>query len=166
MSSKVVAATAQAAGSESHRRAALRASAAKTPVLDTGLDDAFVSRTYRSVAAMAVAAALFAWRWGASWASVPVLVGAALALALLYGGQKGLAQFGQIGKQGVSLKSGLRAFFWFTVIKCLLAWGVLWWLARTWDLRQIAALAGGISLVATNITLRVIGRLMVGPKNL
>jgi len=139
--------------------------AVSAPVVDTGLDDGFVSRTYPSVAVMAGAAALFAWRWGVEWASVPVLVGAGLGLALLFGAQKGMAQWGLMGAGG-GAKRGLYAFAWFTVIKCLLAWGLLWWVARTWDLRQIAALGAGISLIATNITLRAIGRLLAGPQNL
>lgn len=139
------------------------------------LDDGFLRRTYRSSAIMVAFVILYVWAYGYGWAVLPLFLGAAVNLGLLYINEVGfgslIAPFandaeGASAKQKKWLMSRrLGKLSWIVLVKYVLVAVVVWFLARQWTLPQIAAFAGGFCLIHINIVLRVISRLLIARMN-
>ncbi|HVK06457.1 MAG TPA: hypothetical protein VM490_23500 [Armatimonadaceae bacterium] len=129
-----------------------------TGVGDGALDEGFLGRTYRSTLVLALFGAFYLWAYGLTWALLPAAAGVALALSMLWvndvGLRRGLRAAGKNSGSGLSV----RAITGVALIKYALVAPLLWLIVRYWDLRALGAFACGVSLVPTNIALRVVSR--------
>jgi|GEM_PF-830618 hypothetical protein len=130
---------------------------------DGAVDEGFLRRTYRSTLLLTGVGLLYLWAYQWTWAMLPLASGAALALAMLGANDlvakrflPGVAE--ETRKNRGDGRAGLRALAGVALVKYLLVAPVLWLLVRWWSLNELAAFAFGVSLVPTNIVLRVVGR--------
>lgn len=139
------------------------------------LDDGFLRRTYRSSCILVGFIILYIWAHGFTWAVLPMFLGAAISLGLLYINEVGfgslIAPFAS-DAEGASAKEKkwllsrrLGKLSWIVLVKYVLVAVVVWLLMRQWTLPQVAAFAGGFCLVHINIVLRVISRLLIARMN-
>jgi len=130
----------------------------------SALDEGFLGRTYRSTTVLALFGAFYLWAYGLTWALLPAAVGVALALGMLWvndaGLRRALSAAPRSGSAGKNSGGGLsvRAITGVALVKYALVAPLLWLLVRYWDLRALGAFACGVSLVPTNIALRVVSR--------
>lgn len=140
----------------------------KTEINSGALDEGFLRRTYRSGAFLTGFTLLYLWAYALTWALVPVLVGASLALGMLYLAEVSVRRtFGapEETKKNVGGRAASQALLHASLIKYLLNAPLLWAVASYWDTARIAAFAGGITLIHFGIALRALSRCLVARLN-
>lgn len=131
------------------------------------LDEGFLQRTYPSSAFLAGFAALYVWSHGWAWAALPLLMGAALGVALLYVAEANVRQIFTAGTGSNAAKKSRirRVLLGVGLIKYGLVAVAAWAMVRYGSLAEVGAFAGGFSLVQIGIAFRVLSRCLVAGWN-
>jgi len=136
------------------------------------LDAAFVRRTYVSTSVLLGVLLLTLWVYVQVWALLPLLLGGALALGLLRVSEAIVPQIFRSGadkivlsddaeKKKKEMRQRLRRLLPIVLVKYLSVSLIAYFAVRLWDVRELLVFCGGFTLVQTNITMRVISRLLV-----
>lgn len=137
------------------------------------LDTAFVQRTYRSTVLLALVVTVPVWGYAGLSVAAALVLGVALALALLRLTEWLVPQFlrprsavdAPVLRDPVEKKKEigrrLRRFLPIVLVKYLSVGLVAFCLVRYWGMVEILAFCAGFLLVQANITMRVVSRMLL-----
>lgn len=130
------------------------------------MDEEFLRRTYRSVAFVTAFVLFLLASYGQFWALLPLLAGALFGTLLLYGMQVFVrGAFTPERAREARVRGPRRSLLGLALVKYPLIALALWAATRVWGDREIAAFAGGFTLIPTVIGLRAMGRALTDRGN-